>query len=67
MKRYEGLPKAGGTVTGQENEGGAPYCWKSLERLVLAQVAGENVSVLNVTRLELTKNRATINWFISNL
>lgn len=34
MEGYEGLPNAGGTVTGQGKEGGAPCCWKSLEHLV---------------------------------
>lgn len=34
---------------------------------MLAQVARESESILNVTKLELAKNRAKINWLINNL
>lgn len=37
------------------------------DQRVLAQMARESVSILNVTRLELEKNRASINWLINNL
>lgn len=37
------------------------------DQRVLAQMARESVSILNVTRLELAKNRASINWLINNL
>lgn len=36
------------------------------DQRILAQMTGENVSILNVTRIELAKNRASINWLINN-
>lgn len=35
--------------------------------MILSRVARESVSILNVTRLELQKNRASFNWLIDNL
>ena len=34
---------------------------------VLAQVAKESVSILNVTRVELAKNRGTIDWLVGSM
>lgn len=37
------------------------------DQKVLAHVARESISSLNITRLELTKNRGTINWLVNNM
>ena len=33
----------------------------------MSQIIRENVSILNVTKVELTKNRGNINWLIGNM
>ena len=45
--------------------------WKLLDmernQKTIAQVARKSVSILNITRVELAKNRVNINWLTRNL
>ena len=37
------------------------------DQKILTKVAKESVSIPNVMRLEIVKNRASINWLINNM